>query len=165
MGGAHTPDGLREPRVTAGTCPHYAMFDAEVVVRGDTRLKVAPPLRDGKNRRRLWSALLSGEIAMLYSDHTPSTLEERAGSFFEAFTGISGLQFTLPATWTEGREHGATLRNLTRWLSEEPAKLAGVIHPYPTLSEAVRRAAAGYLRGRLTPRTKRILGWWFRHRR
>ena len=44
-------------------------------------------------------------------------------------------------------------------------KLAGVIHPYPTLSEAVRRAAAGYLRGRLTPRTKRILGWWFRHRR
>ena len=76
--------------------------------------------------RRLWSALLSGEIAMLYSDHTPSTLEERAGSFFEAFTGISGLQFTLPATWTEGREHGATLHNLSRWLSEEPAKLAGI---------------------------------------
>lgn len=57
---------------------------------------------------------------------TPATLEERAGSFFDAFTGIAGLQFTLPSTWTEGREHGASLRNLSVWLSEEPAKLAGI---------------------------------------
>ena len=102
------------------------MFDAESVVRGDTRLKVAPPLRDAANRRKLWGALLDGSVASLASDHTPTTLEERAGSFFDAFTGISGLQFTLPATWTEGREHGATLHNLSQWLSVEPAKLAGV---------------------------------------
>jgi len=126
MGPATTPEGVSVPRVTAGSCPHYLMFDAESVVRGDTRLKVAPPLRDASNRRKLWSALLDGTVNMLSSDHTPATLEERAGSFFDAFTGISGLQFTLPATWTEGREHGASLRNLSRWLSEEPAKLAGV---------------------------------------
>ena len=102
------------------------MFDAESVVRGDTRLKVAPPLRTAANRRKLWTALLDGSIKLLASDHTPATLEERAGSFFDAFTGISGLQFTLPATWTEAREHGATLRNLSQWLSVEPAKLAGI---------------------------------------
>lgn len=44
-------------------------------------------------------------------------------------------------------------------------KLAGVIHPYPTQAEAVKRAAAGYLRGRLTPRTKAILNRWFAWRR
>ena len=116
---AVSPEGVSVPRVTAGSCPHYMMFDAESVVRGDTRLKVAPPLRDASNRRKLWSALLDGTVSMLASDHTPATLEERAGSFFDAFTGISGLQFTLPATWTEGREHGASLTNLSRWLSEE----------------------------------------------
>ena len=63
---------------------------------------------------------------MLTSDHTPATLEERAGSFFDAFTGISGLQFMLAATWTEGREHGASLANLSHWLSAEPAKLTGL---------------------------------------
>ena len=126
MGKAITPEGVTVNRVTVGSCPHYVMFDAETVVRGDTRLKVAPPLRDAPNRRRLWAALLDGSVAMLASDHTPATLEERAGSFFDAFTGISGLQFTLPATWTEGREHGATLRNLSTWLSEEPAKLSGI---------------------------------------
>ena len=126
MSKAVTPEGVEVNRVTVGSCPHYMMFDAETVVRGDTRLKVAPPLRDALNRKRLWAALLDGSVAVLASDHTPATLEERAGSFFDAFTGISGLQFTLPATWTEGREHGATLRNLSVWLSEGPAKLAGI---------------------------------------
>lgn len=102
------------------------LFDAESVVRGDTRLKVAPPLRHAANRRKLWAALLDGTIQLLTSDHTPATLEERAGSFFEAFTGIAGLQFTLAATWTEGREHGASLVNMTRWLSEQPAILGGI---------------------------------------
>ncbi|MFP4152659.1 MAG: mercuric reductase [Alkalispirochaeta sp.] len=44
-------------------------------------------------------------------------------------------------------------------------KLAAVVHPYPTRAEAVKRAAAGYLRKKLTPRTKEILGMWFRWRR
>ena len=121
------PRGKPSPLpVSASTCPHYVMFDAEGVVRGDTRLKVAPPLRSGANRRKLWEALLDGSIQMIVSDHTPATLEERAGSFFDAFTGIAGLQFTLPATWTEGRDHGARLEHLARWLSEEPARLAGL---------------------------------------
>ena len=92
----------------------------------DSSRQVAPPLRDAANRRKLWGALIDGSVTSLASDHTPATLEERAGSFFDAFTGISGLQFTLPATWTEGREHGASLQNLSKWLSEEPAKLAGI---------------------------------------
>ena len=39
-------------------------------------------------------------------------------------------------------------------------KLASVIHPYPTQGEAVKRAAAGYIKKKLTPRTKRILSTW-----
>ena len=42
MSEALTPESVSVPRVTAGSCPHYLMFDAESVVRGDTRLKVAP---------------------------------------------------------------------------------------------------------------------------
>eukprot|EP00966_Prymnesium_polylepis_P196782 4559869-Prymnesium_polylepis.1 len=77
------------------------MFDAQNVMRGDTRLKCAPPLRSSANRRALWAGLMEGGLSLLGSDHTPATLEMRAGSFFEAFTGIAGLQFTLPATWSE----------------------------------------------------------------
>ncbi len=41
-------------------------------------------------------------------------------------------------------------------------KLASVVHPYPTQSEAVKRAAAGYLKRKLTPRVKGIMEGWFR---
>jgi pyruvate/2-oxoglutarate dehydrogenase complex dihydrolipoamide dehydrogenase (E3) component len=36
------------------------------------------------------------------------------------------------------------------------------IHPYPTISEAYRKAADVWRRRKLTPRARRVLGWWFR---
>lgn len=41
-------------------------------------------------------------------------------------------------------------------------KISSIIHPYPTQAEAIRKAADTYLRGRLTPMTKKILRGWFR---
>jgi pyruvate/2-oxoglutarate dehydrogenase complex dihydrolipoamide dehydrogenase (E3) component len=40
-------------------------------------------------------------------------------------------------------------------------KLAGVIHPYPTQAEAVKKAADAYQRARLTPRLRGLLQRWF----
>jgi hypothetical protein len=40
------------------------------------------------------------------------------------------------------------------------AKLARVIHPYPTLAEAIRKTGDAYNRTRLTPRVRRVLKWW-----
>jgi hypothetical protein len=39
---------------------------------------------------------------------------------------------------------------------------AGIIHPYPTRTEVIRKAADAYNRTRLTPRVSRLLAWWFR---
>jgi hypothetical protein len=35
--------------------------------------------------------------------------------------------------------------------------LSGVIHPYPTQAEAIKKAADAYRRTLLTPRTKKLL--------
>ena len=71
--------GGRSSRLTVSSSPHYLMFEAEGVVRGDTRLKCSPPLRGSRNRQQLWRALADGTIDFLASDHTPTTLEMRAG--------------------------------------------------------------------------------------
>ena len=42
------------------------------------------------------------------------------------------------------------------------AKIAGVIHPYPTQGEVVKKAADTWRRGKLTPAVKKIFGVWFR---
>lgn len=43
--------------------------------------------------------------------------------------------------------------------------LGSLVYPYPTLGEAVKRAAAGYIKGKLTARRKRLLQWYWRIQR
>jgi pyruvate/2-oxoglutarate dehydrogenase complex dihydrolipoamide dehydrogenase (E3) component len=43
--------------------------------------------------------------------------------------------------------------------------LLGVIHPYPTQAEGIKRAAAAYARSRLTPRVAKLLAGWMKLRR
>jgi pyruvate/2-oxoglutarate dehydrogenase complex dihydrolipoamide dehydrogenase (E3) component len=40
--------------------------------------------------------------------------------------------------------------------------IAGVIHPYPTQAEVIKKAADTWRRGKLTPRVQKLFGWWFR---
>ena len=111
------------------TCPHYLSFAAEEIADGDTCFKCAPPIRSAKNRNALWAALLRGDIDILSSDHSPAPpalkmMEE--GDFLRAWGGISSLQLGLSATWSAGRERGATLEQMARWWSERPAALTGL---------------------------------------
>ncbi len=41
--------------------------------------------------------------------------------------------------------------------------LSGVIHPYPTQAEAIKRVADAYNRTRLTPTVAALMKWWLRH--
>jgi pyruvate/2-oxoglutarate dehydrogenase complex dihydrolipoamide dehydrogenase (E3) component len=41
-------------------------------------------------------------------------------------------------------------------------KIAGVIHPYPTQGEVVKKAADTWRRGKLTPTVKKVFDWFFR---
>ena len=49
-----------------------------------------------------------------------------SGNFLDAWAGISGVQASLAATWTEARQRGFTPLDMARWWSERPARLAGL---------------------------------------
>jgi allantoinase len=88
--------------ITVETCAHYLTFADEDVPSGATQFKCAPPLRDAQNREALREAT-GGAIAMVSSDHSPapnSTKSFKSGSFLNAWGGIAGLQYTLPAVNT-----------------------------------------------------------------
>jgi pyruvate/2-oxoglutarate dehydrogenase complex dihydrolipoamide dehydrogenase (E3) component len=50
-------------------------------------------------------------------------------------------------------------------LGAGPGALSALVHAYPTTAEVARKAADEYLRGRLTPRRKKLLAWIFEKRR
>ncbi len=116
-------------RVTAETCPHYLVFDAEHIPDGATTYKCCPPIRDAANQDALWAGLLDGTIDLVVSDHSPSTAERKLagdGDFQVAWGGISGLQFGLPAVWTEARRRGIPLETVVGWLATATADFAGL---------------------------------------
>jgi allantoinase len=115
--------------ITVETCPHYLTFAAEEIPDGATFFKCCPPVRERENREKLWEALADGVIDMVVSDHSPCTPDLKlaeTGDFLEAWGGIATLQFSLPVMWTQMQKRGFGLRELTRWMSGAPAKLAGL---------------------------------------
>lgn len=118
----------RNVPVTVETCPHYICFHAEAIPNGDTRYKCAPPIRELANNKLLWGALLDGTLDFIGSDHSPAPPNIKAldtGNLKEAWGGISGIQFTLSALWTEGQKYGLSLEYLRTILCEAPAKFIG----------------------------------------
>jgi allantoinase len=129
-------DGLP---ITVETCPHYLCLEAEAIPDGATEYKCAPPIREHANREALWRGLGAGEIDLVISDHSPCApalkLRER-GDFHAAWGGIASLQLGLPAVWSEARARGHGPAELARWMSQAPARLAG-------LADRKGRIAAG----------------------
>ncbi|KOV81046.1 allantoinase AllB [Nocardia sp. NRRL S-836] len=112
--------------ISAETCPHYLTFTAEEIHDGQTEFKCCPPIRERANREALWQGLRDGVIDLVVSDHSPSTVELKAGDFATAWGGIASLQLGLPAVWTGARERGFGLTDVVRWMAAHPARQAGL---------------------------------------
>ncbi|MBB1245444.1 amidohydrolase family protein, partial [Streptomyces durbertensis] len=116
-------DGVR---LTVETCPHFLTLTAEEVPDGATEFKCCPPIRERENQDALWAGLADGTIDCVVSDHSPCTTDLKTPDFGDAWGGISSLQLGLPAVWTAARERGHSLHDVTRWMSQAPARLAGL---------------------------------------
>jgi allantoinase len=119
--------------ISVETCPHYLYFEADDVPDGATEFKCCPPIRGADNRDRLWQALTEGDIDLVVSDHSPSTLALKhapggpgAGDFGAAWGGIAGLQVSFPAVWTAASSRGISLEQVVGWMATAPADRVGL---------------------------------------
>ncbi|MFF7788570.1 allantoinase AllB [Streptomyces sp. NPDC007991] len=115
-------------RITVETCPHYLTLTAEEVPDGASEFKCCPPIREAANQDLLWQALADGTIDCVVTDHSPSTADLKTDDFATAWGGISGLQLSLAAVWTEARGRGHGLEDVVRWMSARTSQLVGLDH-------------------------------------
>ena len=126
--------------LTVETCPHYLYFCDQEIDDGQTQFKCAPPIRDAANRTALRSAVASGLIDTIGSDHSPCPPEMKqmlAGDFGKAWGGIASLQLTLPIMATIAEEEDWPVTKLASLLSQHPAETFG-------FGDSKGRIAAGY---------------------
>ncbi|KAJ0180482.1 hypothetical protein K1T71_003886 [Dendrolimus kikuchii] len=112
--------------VTSETCHHYLNFNAEGIPKGHSEFKCAPPIRDLKNKEKLWEYLLDDKLDMVVSDHSPCTPDLKCSNNLEAWGGISSVQFGLSLFYTAASARGLELITITKYLSSGPAHLCGL---------------------------------------
>jgi allantoinase len=105
------------------TCAHYLFFTEEDVERIGAAAKCAPPLRDKREREKLWTALVRGVVNVVASDHSPAPPEMKSDSnFFRIWGGVAGGQSTLAVLLTAGHhERGLPLTRIADLTAAWPA--------------------------------------------
>jgi allantoinase len=108
--------------VSCETCPHYLVLTEEDVERLGAIAKCAPPLRPAAELKALWARLAAGDVDLVATDHSPAPPALKCpGDFMKAWGGIASLELSLAAVSARLQPSG-----LARWLSEGPARLAGL---------------------------------------
>ena len=82
-----------------------------------TFAQINPPIRENYHKEALFSALKSGEITCIASDHAPHTIEEKSQPFGKAPSGMPGVETTLPLLLTLYNQGKCSLDELSLWTS------------------------------------------------
>jgi dihydropyrimidinase len=118
----------RGARVVIETCPHYLALtidDARLASQGPAIGKVSPPLRDTKERDRLWEAIARGEVDLIGTDHVP--ILKTGATVWEERPGFAGLATMLPVLITFGLLRGRlTPERLAELTATSPARTFGL---------------------------------------
>ncbi|HIR14186.1 MAG TPA: dihydroorotase [Candidatus Choladousia intestinavium] len=111
-------------KVFAEATPHHFSLTEDALKEHGTLAKMNPPLRTEKDRLAIIEGLKDGTIDAIATDHAPHSSEEKARPFFEAPSGIIGLETSLALGITNLVRPGhLTLLSLMEKMSANPARL------------------------------------------
>jgi dihydroorotase len=107
--------------------PHHLTLAApECYERLGTYAQMNPPVRDARHRAALWSALASGVVDVLGSDHAPHTREEKDHAYPDSHSGMTGVQTLVPVMLDHVNAGRLTLERLVDLTSHGPQRLFGI---------------------------------------
>ena len=114
------------PNLFVETCPHYLTLTTESPI--GTYGKVNPPLREQADLEALWTAVASGQVDTIGSDHNARHKSFKEKDIWTASAGFPGTAGVLSMTLAEGLRRGVSLDRLVDATSTRSAKLFGM-HP------------------------------------
>ncbi|MBI5137447.1 MAG: dihydroorotase [Nitrospirae bacterium] len=115
-----------DPRITCEVAPHHLVLTQEALDEMGTLAKMNPPLRTAADCDALWAGLAAGAIACVATDHAPHTLKEKAGSYWQAPSGVPGVQHMLPILLDAARRGRLSLERVAEVTAAGPARLFGI---------------------------------------
>lgn len=86
------------------TCPHYLIFDHDILREKKSFAKCTPPFRSRENVEKMWEYVKDGTIDVIGSDHGPFTDAEKVSQndFWKEYCGFGCNDVMLSALISEG---------------------------------------------------------------
>ena len=112
--------------VTASASINHLTLNEVDVGSYRTFCKLSPPLRAEEDRAALVSAIASGLVDVVMSDHDPQDVETKRRPFAEAMPGAIGIETMLTASLRLVHNGEIELLQLLRGMSTRPAELLGL---------------------------------------
>jgi dihydroorotase len=107
--------------------PHHLTLVAPECYRAlGTYAQMNPPVRDARHQAALWSALSSGVVDVVGSDHAPHTREEKDHPYPGSHSGMPGVQTLVPIMLDHVNAGRLTLERFVDLASHGPQRLYGI---------------------------------------
>jgi dihydroorotase len=118
----------RGVNVSCEATPHHLFLDESACKRMGSFAKVNPPLRSAADSRSLWEGIADGTIDLIASDHAPHLPAEKERGYWEAPSGVPGLETTLPLLLDAVLSGRLTLEKVVELCCYNPARKFGLRH-------------------------------------
>ena len=116
----------QKPLVTVETTPQHLTLSApECYERLGTLAQMNPPIRDARHQEALWKAIENGTVDVIGSDHAPHTLQEKAHTYPDTPSGMTGVQTLLPLMLNHHNRGRISLERLVQICCLNPSRLYG----------------------------------------
>ena len=106
--------------------PQHLTLSADDYAHLGTKLQMNPPVRDKRHRDALWQAVNSGLVDVLGSDHAPHTLEEKAKTYPQSPSGMTGVQTLVPIMLDHVNKGRLTLERFVDLTSHGPQRIFNI---------------------------------------
>jgi dihydroorotase len=114
---------LEQKKITAEACTHHLWFsNADYETKGSL-IKWNPAVKTADDRSAIRAAVNDGRIDILATDHAPHTLEEKAGTYFNAPSGGPLVQHNLQALLELHKQGVFSLETIVQRACHAPAIL------------------------------------------
>jgi dihydroorotase len=110
--------------ITTEVCPHHLFLSTESA-KGNF-IKVNPPIRSELDRRAMWAGIRRSRLDTIGSDHAPHTRDEKLKPYWEAPSGIPGVETTFPLMLAGVKQGRITIERFVQMACEAPARIFGL---------------------------------------
>lgn len=117
---------LKSKKITAEVCVHHLLFDESDYHTHGNLIKWNPAVKSAGDREALISAVRSGRIDVIATDHAPHTLAEKKQTYLKAPSGGPLVQHSLVAMLELAANGTFPLETVVERMCHAPAVLFGV---------------------------------------